>query len=303
VVEVPRGLVDATLRREGEAGRDWLERLQALVADACRRWHCVVDGEPLHGQVALVVPVRHPAAPAVLKVMPPSIDGVGEAAVLRALDGHRAVAVLESDEAGSVLVMERAGPETLADSITAEAGFRAGAEIAGDLARELSVAGPPGTTPLATLASAWAENLGRQVRTHPGALPSSAISRAAATIRALGADHTPTVLHGDLHFGNVLRSSRGWLAIDPQGWTGTAAFDAFTIATGSRLESVPESDRWGAVVQLVARFAHAAGVDTGLAMACCQARAVSAFLHQLGGPATFDPNVLRMLAQAGDGRM
>jgi streptomycin 6-kinase len=128
-------------------------------------------------------------------------------------------------------------------------------------------------------------------------LPGSAINRAAATIGVLGSDHTPTLLHGDLHFGNILWSSRGWLAIDPQGWTGTAAFDAFTIVTGSGLESVPESDRWSAVVRLVERFAGAAGVETDLAVACCQARAVSSFLHQLGGRATFDPGVLRMLAQ------
>lgn len=33
-------------------------------------------------------------------------------------------------------------------------------------------------------------------------------------------------LHGDLHHDNVLRSERGWLAIDPKGVTGDPAFDS-----------------------------------------------------------------------------
>jgi len=36
----------------------------------------------------------------------------------------------------------------------------------------------------------------------------------------------PVVLHGDLHYGNVLRSDRsGWLAIDPKGVLGEACYD------------------------------------------------------------------------------
>lgn len=43
------------------------------------------------------------------------------------------------------------------------------------------------------------------------------------------------MLHGDLHYRNILRSHREpWLIIDPKGWFGTAAFDAFAVATGGR---------------------------------------------------------------------
>ena len=42
-------------------------------------------------------------------------------------------------------------------------------------------------------------------------------------------------MHGDLHFANALRSDREpWLAIDPKGYAGTAAFDAATIAEVDR---------------------------------------------------------------------
>ena len=42
----------------------------------------------------------------------------------------------------------------------------------------------------------------------------------------LDAPHTPVALHGDLHHDNVVHGARGWLAIDPKGLLGDAAFDA-----------------------------------------------------------------------------
>ena len=42
----------------------------------------------------------------------------------------------------------------------------------------------------------------------------------------LDALHTPVALHGDLHHENVVHGARGWLAIDPKGLRGDAAFDA-----------------------------------------------------------------------------
>jgi streptomycin 6-kinase len=42
----------------------------------------------------------------------------------------------------------------------------------------------------------------------------------------LAAPHDIRPLHGDLHHENILRSKRGWLAIDPKGVLGDPAFDA-----------------------------------------------------------------------------
>ncbi|HKY51002.1 MAG TPA: aminoglycoside phosphotransferase family protein, partial [Candidatus Limnocylindria bacterium] len=40
----------------------------------------------------------------------------------------------------------------------------------------------------------------------------------------------PVVLHGDLHYGNVLRSDRqGWLAIDPKGNTGEPCYETGAV--------------------------------------------------------------------------
>ena len=61
---VPR---DAPVVRD-HRGLEWLDALPVLVAVRCRQWDFHVDGDPLHGSNALVVPVmgkRHRSTPAI----------------------------------------------------------------------------------------------------------------------------------------------------------------------------------------------------------------------------------------------
>jgi streptomycin 6-kinase len=61
----------------------------------------------------------------------------------------------------------------------------------------------------------------------PGGFPAALFRRADALRRdLLTSAGAPTVLHGDLHHGNVLRAQRAaWLAIDPKGLAGDRCFD------------------------------------------------------------------------------
>ena len=52
---------------------------------------------------------------------------------------------------------------------------------------------------------------------------------AALAKELLATPHKPIPLHGDIHHENILRGQRGWLAIDPHGLIGDAAFDAANI--------------------------------------------------------------------------
>jgi streptomycin 6-kinase len=301
MVEVPVGFAEATTLREGDAGRAWLEGLPAIVDDACRRWRCTVDGEPTHGQVALVVPVRHPRGPAVLKVSFPHQGNLGEAAALRTFAGNGAVELLEVDDTGLVFVLERAQPLTLAE-YAARGPIEQAIEVAGELASRLAVDPQPGITRLAETTQAWTEQLHSQVTVQPDALPAWVVDQARATIEHLAADETATMLHGDLLFGNILRSSREpWLTIDPKGWSGTAAFDTFTVIAGRREELDTGRGLYMGIVGRIHRFAAVARVDPDLALACCQARAVSSYLYQLQvRGAWFDLEFLRVLAHGGN---
>ena len=299
------GLAEVTALREGDDGRVWLRELPSMVDAACRRWHCIIDGEPTHGQVALVVPVQHPAGPAVLKVSFPHPGNIGEADAQRTFAGRGAVYLLEADDTGLMLVLERAQPQTLADHVAhGDCSVEEAIEIAGGLARRLTVVPLPNVEPLAGTMSGWGDQLNEQIAAHPDALPARALDQARETIQHLAADGTPTMLHGDLHYRNILGSHREpWLTIDPKGWFGTAAFDAFTVAAGGREHLSIGDGLHTAITRRVRAFAAAAGVNGDLAVACCQARAVSSYLYQLTIPRVwFDAEFLKVIAIGADDR-
>lgn len=108
------------------------------------------------------------------------------------------------------------------------------------------------------------------------------------------------MLHGDLHFGNILRSHgrEPWLTIDPKGRSGPLAWDAFTVIAGRLEELQQHGDISHGVSDRVRRFSAAAGIDPDLASACCQARAVSSYLYQhIMAGAWFDLEFLRVLTE------
>ncbi|ROS72298.1 streptomycin 6-kinase/streptomycin 6-kinase [Curtobacterium sp. PhB130] len=276
-VEVPEGLVRATTNREGSAGTAWLAELPAIIGGLLGRWGCDLDGAPMHGEVAIVLPVRRGETAAALKVSFPHPGNRSEPDALRSFGGHGAVRLLDADADSFALLMERAGPDTLESIGTAEEAI----ETAGHLARRLAVPAGPATPALADTAGGWESELDRQVALLPGVLSSAVIERTRSTIRLLGGDTTTTMLHGDLHFGNVLSAEREpWLAIDPKGWRGSAAYDAFTVVAGKRegLRDAPDLDR--VFRDRIRRFADTAGVDAATALACVQARATSSYLYQ-----------------------
>jgi len=68
VIVVPSQFAADTSAREGEAGRSWVQALPGLVERYLDRWVLAPDGAPMHGYVALVLPVRGAdGTPAVLK--------------------------------------------------------------------------------------------------------------------------------------------------------------------------------------------------------------------------------------------
>jgi streptomycin 6-kinase len=135
-----------------------------------------------------------------------------QAIALRAFGPHRAAAVIEVRADSSELVLERIVPGlALAEVATEDQAMRTTVELIGRGGWPPASAGE-GLEPLADFATAL---------NGPANL-----SRAAGLLRELAADDEVAVLHGDLHYGNVLSSSRaGWLLIDPAGVIGPPGFD------------------------------------------------------------------------------
>ncbi|HUQ22697.1 MAG TPA: aminoglycoside phosphotransferase family protein [Gaiellaceae bacterium] len=151
-----------------------------------------------------------PAGDAVLKIVPPEDDESDEEADALALwDGDGAVRLLRHDRARRALLLERAHP---GNDLTALSEAEAVA-VAVDVATRLwRPAGEP---------FRWiGDHVPRWLESAPGDLGDRA--RELYATLDVGRDF---LVHGDLHHHNILRSARGWVAIDPKPMLGEPEFD------------------------------------------------------------------------------
>ncbi len=155
----------------------------------------------------------------------PALIGDGhldaEAEALRLFDGDGAVRLLAEDPAAAALLIENADPGTPVATLTPAADDDATAVLI-ETARRLHRV-PPADCSLPHLRSH-----GASFRRHAagGPIPPRMVQRAAELFDDLCASAPrETVLHGDLHHGNVLRSGPGWRAIDPHGLVGDPGYD------------------------------------------------------------------------------
>jgi streptomycin 6-kinase len=180
VLAIPDAFAEATVEREGQPGAAWLTELPRIVAELLERWDCTRDGNPLHGNVGIIVPVRRTSdGPAVLKVSFPHPGHVHEPDAFAAWRGYGAVTLYERDDERFAMLLERANPASL---LHLDDGDRA-ATIAGRLSRRLTVPAPPGLPRLRDRAGAWADEIGMDDRELPHRLSRRAVDAALATDR------------------------------------------------------------------------------------------------------------------------
>lgn len=213
-----------------------------------RRWRLRAEGDPHTTASSLLIPARtEDGVPVMLKIAHTD-EEVRGAALLAALEGRGVARVLRQDGAASLLEratggrdlvrMVRSGRDDEATRIICTAAERIHAASADVLGAE----SPPELFAL----PAWfrhlfanADDLGPFHR------------RGAEIADALLSDpRDESVLHGDLHHGNVLDfGPHGWLAIDPKGLLGEGAFDACNVLCN------PSHDRALAPGRLERQFA------------------------------------------------
>jgi streptomycin 6-kinase len=202
MIDVPEAFAHSTVEREGAAGRAWLRFLPDIVADLLQRWSCVVDGPSRHGAVGLVLPVRRDGSSAAIKVSFPHPGNVDQPDAFAAWNGRGAVRLYERDDTRFAMLLERAGPGSLAEVVDDDKAVT----VLGELSRRLAIPAPPGLPRIRDEVAGWESEF-----------------RAAESL-------------GDLHDANVLSSDREpWLAIDPKGLAGDPAYDAFTVIHSPRL--------------------------------------------------------------------
>jgi len=184
-----------------------------IVELVCERWELTLSGETPRGDWSTILVASRRGVPCVLKIAGPEHNVIDEALALEAWNGNGAVRLLEADREHGALLLERLDP----DRALRTTDLATAAEIAGRLIRELAVPAPAGLPRLTDIASQKPGILRRRQAALGEPVPGRWIDIACGLACDLAADPGHQLVHGDLHYDNILAGPRRpWLAIDPK---------------------------------------------------------------------------------------
>ena len=238
--------------------QEWLDRLPRLHAEVVEAWGLRVETEPWHGYASLVWPVRHEDGAGALKIGFPHSESEHEHLALQHWHGRGAVRLLRADPGRGAMLLERLDPTDLTEAWDIEA-----CEVVGQLYRDLHVPAPPQLRTLTSYVATWTERLAALPRSAP--LPRRLVEQAVSLGRDFAADPASvgTMIHGDLHYENVLTSTRPdgprWLVIDPKPMSGDPHYEVAPLLWNRWNEL--EGDVRGGVRRRFHATIDAAGLD------------------------------------------
>jgi streptomycin 6-kinase len=272
-----------------QAGRQWLDTLPDLVAAQCRRWDLQVDGDPLHGSNALVVPVRQRDERFVLRLSPPGDDVTQEASALRLWDGRGTVRLFAVDVEFRALLLERLSSSR---SLQAEP-LAVAIPVIADLVRTLAVPAPADAPSTAGIAAEHVRTFEREWLALDQPTSRTRLDTAIRVAEELAAvAPSPRAVNGDLHCEQVLAAARApWLVVDPVLLRGDPEYD-FARVLWQRLDELPlESD----IREAFDLFVRTAGVPAERARSWVVLRSMSYLLWGIPRGLTWDPPKCRRL--------
>jgi streptomycin 6-kinase len=216
-----------------EDGQAWLDRLPDILADCERRWNITIEPPIPNLSFNYVAPARRAGgARVIVKATSPTGEFGWESEALRLCDGHGMAQLLDAHIDDEVMLLEYLYPGTLLRGIEDD---ELATSIAAAVMRDLWRPAPEQHS-FKTVQD-WGKGFDRlRQRYNGGSGPfRPALLEEAETLYAelCASMTTPVLLHGDLHHDNILAAERRpWLAIDPKGVIGEAAYE-----TGSWLRN------------------------------------------------------------------
>jgi len=223
-VNLPSAFTQNIENTFGERGRLFLRALPTLLEEAAQRWQLTDLQRAEHLSYNYITFARRGEAQVVLKLGVPDRELTSEIRSLRHFAGRGAVRLLESDSGRGMLLLERVTP---GESLAALADDAQATHIAAELM--LALRRPiPSEAGLIQLAD-WFLGLQRfreRFDGGTGPLDRGLFGKAESVARdLLHENQLPALIHGDLHHFNILSSGGNWLAIDPKGVLGPAAYE------------------------------------------------------------------------------
>lgn len=212
-----------------------LSRLPALIELASNQWG-LSDVQPVPNlSYNFVAYAKRGRDNVVLKIGVPRDELSSETAALTLFNGDGVCRLLESDGERGMLLLERLHPGTMLSELEDD---DERTHIAVDVMQKLWQSIESGGSPLAReqtpafctfiKLSDWFDGL-KKLRPHfnggTGPFPREILERVEALLPELFAGADIRLMHGDFHHYNILRSERGWLAIDPKGVIGPVGYE------------------------------------------------------------------------------
>ena len=244
------GLRTHVVRYWQDEGQWWLDQLPARIEAICERWHLVVQA-PLHGAstayVALVA--CDDGSAAVLKIGYPTVTGEAEA--LRAFGTDLAIGVLAHED--TTLLLELCSP---GEPLRNAASYEETVNITLAMMQSVWQCPPPPNIGSLVDECDRLRLLGQSVLHARKDLHTDDFFDGLEYLRDLPRSATRSVLlHGDLHPGNILSSTRRpWLVTDPRPHFGDSAYEPMQLI----IELAPKDGGRLELSELVSRIDTAA---------------------------------------------
>lgn len=287
---VPEAFAQSTIVREGEAGRQWLAELPALVAELCRRWELTLDGPTMHGYLGVVVPVLRGAEACVLKVSWRDESNSDEALALAAWQGAGAVRLLAVEPALPAMLLERLDHRLPLAKLAIDEALI----VAGRLLRRLAIPTTATFRTLSTMSAEIAHSLPARWEQVGRPMSRTVLDRGCELALHHGPAAANRLVHYDLHYDNILAGQREpWLAVDPKVVIGDPEFGIAQLFM-NRLEEI---ERSGGLDRHFALLCEAAALDLTLARAWTLVRTVDYWLWGLSVGLTEDPKRCARIVQ------
>lgn len=264
-----RNIIDV----HGQTGADWLRSLPRLLDECAQRWSLTLLPPFPDLSYNYVAPVLlADGTPAVLKAGVPHREFSGELYALRWFDGDGSMRLLASDETLAVGLQERLLPGDALGTLQDEEQI---VTIAAQVMQRLWKPAPAAHS--FTILTYWANGLTKLRAAFNGGcgpFPADLVDRAQGLFgEFLNGDTEHTLIHGDMHNGNILSSQRGWLCIDPKGVVGLPLYDAGTFINNLDPLGDPITER-RATLRRASILAEVLGADRRVLLSWALAQAV-----------------------------
>ncbi|WP_342220430.1 aminoglycoside phosphotransferase family protein [Rickettsiella endosymbiont of Miltochrista miniata] len=227
-MNLPKELIKNLINIHGVQGKKWLDALPSFLSSYEKKWQFILEDffNNASFNVGAAVTLTN-GSPAVLKCSIPSKEFTNEIAALQHFNGIGAVKILRSDHHTGIMLLEKLTPGTFLEESSNE---MQNTIISVDLMNKLYKTIQAEEISLFPSLANWFQGFDRlyqYFQGETGPFPKGLIDRAQAISKELLASMGPLVLlHGDLHYANILLSDKhGWLSIDPKGVIGEREYE------------------------------------------------------------------------------